>query len=583
MNNVFRALKIISKYDIRYLIVKIFVALCNVALSFLSINITKQILDMLVDKQEFSLILACILSLVFIKIFSMLQSLIVNNYYPKLNNKLTHKIQRKLLEYVSKTDYAMFDDQTFYNKMEDASKEIPKLIKVFDCFIEIITNTISLVVVVLTLIFYDWLALLLIIISIIPLSFIKAKINKHKFVSSKEQNSLSRKAFCIRHMLTSKYYAHEVRTFQTYGFLMEKYDDFHEQQYKLTENINKKQASYSFLLSFTTLVIEIIAQINLILKTIKGFFSIGDYSMILSYVSKSVVCINGLMNSAFSLSETNRFLSNLFEFIDYAEENINSNGNEKIKEGKHHTIEFKNVSFAYPNNENKVLKNISFKLEPGSMTMIIGENGAGKSTIIKLLCGFYKDYEGEIFIDDIELRNYDKNELYKFMSIMFQELLVYPLSLEENVSFSKQLKDEDYNDKPWFEEIVKKYPYGIETKILTHMYSNGVEPSGGERQRIMLMRTLYKNDNYVYIFDEPTSSIDPKTEYQIYNSMKEYGKDKITIWISHKLAHSYMADQIINIVNGEIIEKGNHNELINLNGEYSKLYKLQSERYVKNE
>ena len=246
-------------------------------------------------------------------------------------------------------------------------------------------------------------------------------------------------------------------------------------------------------------------------------------------------------------------------------------------------IEFKDVSFQYPGSDEWVFKNLSFTINPGEHIALIGENGAGKTTIVKLLLRFYDVSSGAIEINGHDLRTISLDYWYKHLGTLFQEFNQYPLSIQENITISnggrvdKNKLDRALGDSG-VSDMVNKLPYGLET-VLDSSFKKGTEPSGGQWQRVALARAFYKNAN-ILILDEPTAAIDAKAEYDIFNSIFEHQTKKSTIIISHRFSTVRRADRIIVLEKGRIVETGDHSELLKHNGGlYKEMFEKQAEGY----
>lgn len=249
------------------------------------------------------------------------------------------------------------------------------------------------------------------------------------------------------------------------------------------------------------------------------------------------------------------------------------------------SVEFKNVSFSYPNTEQLILDNINFKISKREKVCIVGINGAGKTTIMKLMLRFYDVSSGEILINDINIKEYDIKELRRAFNVYFQDLSNYSFTLKENIIIS-DVNNSQKGDKDIYEalehshaiEMVKFFPKKLEQYITKSFDENGIELSGGQYQKIALARMFYRDSNIV-LLDEPSASLDPEAEYELFLYLEQYCKGKTTIFTSHRLSNIHLADKIILIENGKVIEYGTHEELIDQNNRYAQLYRYQAERF----
>jgi ATP-binding cassette subfamily B protein/ATP-binding cassette subfamily C protein len=259
--------------------------------------------------------------------------------------------------------------------------------------------------------------------------------------------------------------------------------------------------------------------------------------------------------------------------------------NEKLPVDKiKHTIEFKNVWFKYTKSENYALKNINIKITQGEKISIIGENGSGKTTFVKLLCRIYDPSGGEIFLDGVNIKQIDYDEYMRLFSTVFQDYKLFSFSLLENVALGKgetgnNISVQSALSQAGFGERLNTLCDGVNTFVYKNFSGEGFEPSGGEGQKIALARAIYKDAPFV-ILDEPTSALDPKAEYEMYmNFNKIVSEDKLAVYISHRLASTKFCDRILVFHEGCIIEKGTHKDLLRARGKYHSLYKMQRDMY----
>ena len=250
-------------------------------------------------------------------------------------------------------------------------------------------------------------------------------------------------------------------------------------------------------------------------------------------------------------------------------------------------IEFKNVTFKYPNSDNVVLSNVSFKINRGEKIAIVGVNGAGKTTIIKLLLRFYEPNEGQILLNGIDIKEYSLSEYRKLFSVCFQNLTTYSMTLRENVALSDIDRASEENEI-WNSifssglEFEKSSEITLDTPLTRAFEDSGFEPSGGQRQKIVIARAFFKNAPFV-ILDEPSSALDPIAEDHIFGSFSKLCGEKSGILISHRLSNIIMVDKIIYLESGSLLECGTHKDLMALKGRYAEMYHLQADKYdVKN-
>lgn len=319
-------------------------------------------------------------------------------------------------------------------------------------------------------------------------------------------------------------------------------------------------------------------------ETVQGNFLVGSLFLAFSSYRSFLSTVQGFFSDYAKFIEQSRYVKYWFDIFDIKPKLINKEGALKPEWEKPPTIEFENVSFSYPDTTTEVLKNISFKIDTGEKLAIVGENGAGKTTIVKLICRVYDPSVGRILINDIELKDIDIHHWRDYLGVLFQDYSNYNLTVRESIAISKP--DLPINDQKvkevaeivgadtFIQELPKKY-----NQLLWKGFQDGVELSKGQHQRIAVARTLYR-DSSITILDEPTSAIDAVAEEKIFEVLETKMEGKTVVLISHRFSTVKNADKIAVIEHGELKELGSHKELMKKNGRYAKLYTMQASRYL---
>ncbi len=362
-------------------------------------------------------------------------------------------------------------------------------------------------------------------------------------------------------------------------------DEIHQDHKRMETVSNRMTNSYnkaSIIGNLIGVVFEGASYIYVGLKTIMDLISIGSVLKYISAFRELSNGLGGLLDIYVDIGIRSRYLAYFSDFMEI--ENQKHKGTlpvEKSDDNKYE-IEFKEVSFHYPNSKEMVLSHVNIKLRIGQKMAVVGKNGAGKTTFIKLLCRLYEPTEGEILLNGINIKQYDYSEYMRLFSIVFQDFQLFSFSLAENVAASLDYDKERIEDslvKAGFGERLKSMPDGIDTNIY-QMRENGIEISGGEAQKIAIARALYKNSPFV-ILDEPTSALDPVSEYDIYKRFDELVRDKTAIYISHRMSSCRFCDHIVVFDDGKIVQNGSHEELlkdaVNI---YYQLWTAQAQYYA---
>jgi len=359
---------------------------------------------------------------------------------------------------------------------------------------------------------------------------------------------------------------------------MNKIVDFLESQFsKAIRKINKIQLPVFIANS----LLQIVSYLYVGLKAIFGFISIGSALKYINAYSNLVNGVSSIFYSYIEISIKAEYLSYFYDYIDIKNKQYQGTIPTEKRDDNEFEIEFRDVSFKYPNTENYVLRHVNQKIKIGSKTAVVGKNGAGKTTFIKLLCRLYDPSEGQILLNGVDIRYYDYKDYVRLFSVVFQDFNLFSFSIGENVAGSSNYDENKVIDclkRSGFEERLKTLPEGIHSNIFQHM-DKGVEISGGEAQKIAIARALYK-DAPLVILDEPTSALDPLSEYEIYKHFDSMVQDKTSIYISHRMSSCRFCDNILVFDNGEIVEEGSHEKLLKNGGLYSQLWQAQAQYYA---
>ncbi len=347
-------------------------------------------------------------------------------------------------------------------------------------------------------------------------------------------------------------------------------------------------AWYQSLSTINTTVMSGLIYLYIALKALFGAFGVGS---IVTYVGSLTQFKNGFTGLVDVLSDVfinAEALQEVFDFIDMPDKKYH--GTLPVEKrafcdggDNDYEIEFRDVSFRYPGSEAYALRHVSLKFRVGERLAVVGMNGSGKTTFIKLLCRLYDPTEGEILLNGIDIRKYDYNEYLSIFSVVFQDFKLFSFSLGQNVAASvnyDKARAVSCLEKAGFGDRLQSLPKGLDTCLYKDFEEDGVEISGGEAQKIALARALYKNAPFI-ILDEPTAALDPIAEYEVYSKFNEIVGDKTAVYISHRLSSCRFCDNIIVFNDGEIVQRGNHDQLLaDQNGKYHELWYAQAQYYV---
>lgn len=439
--------------------------------------------------------------------------------------------------------------------------------------------SISAISALITITVYVWWVVPVVIVVIYPLIWLAKKGAKETYEQDKALNEKYRYVEMLDEVLLGKDSSKE-------RYLFDYSDHYNEIDYKTYREVTnasfkvmkkwfKRSKTFSSIFSLIVLVVALV-----LLKPVKaGAMTFGIYTSVIALVSTLINQVGWTIPNAMdAFTSTSLFFKDFFTFMDFDEEESGLIRPEKVPEFE--SLEFKNVRFTYPGTDREILKSMTFKIEKGHHYSLVGENGSGKSTVIKLMLGLYDQYEGTILINGVDARTMPLNVRRSIFSAIFQDYVIFGTTIKNNIAMGyadREAKVQEVIDDLDLREMVNKMPEGIETEI-GKLDDRGLDLSGGQRQRIALARAIV-SDSPVVILDEPTAAMDPKTESKLYEKMGKLTKGRTVIFISHRLGSTSLSDEIFLFKAGKVFEHGTHDEMMALKGDYYEMYNSQKEWY----
>lgn len=480
-------------------------------------------------------------------------------------------------------DITYFEDPSFHDDIQIIEQEAawrPVNLMVF--IAGVIRNTITGISMVLLLISFHPFISLIIFICILPQGLVTYRLQKEAFETLVIRSPEARKMRYYSSVMLSQEHAKEVRIFNLGDFFITKYKDAFTTIHKDVKKIRYKQVSYS-----TGLVTLGIIGIGLCFwwvlnASIRGVFTPGDILLFSSSILIARQSLSGIIEESSMLYDTLLYMQKFFGFL-ALEPKIQSGKKKLSVKETNFEIVFNNISFKYPNSEKYVLKNVNFTLNIGEKIGIVGENGAGKSTIVKLITRLYEPTSGKILLNGEDISKYDLKSYRENIAIVFQDFSKYQLTMKENIVLSKL---EDINrseklqkviDKTQLSGLVDSFPNGLD-QMISKSFENGTDLSGGQWQKLAIARAYFRDAPFI-ILDEPSASLDARNEHKLLESFIDLASKKTLLLITHKLSALKMVDKILFLKDGSIVEEGSHSELMQKDGQYAELYKLQAEKY----
>ena len=509
---------------------------------------------------------------------------IVNNLAGEL---VCNHIKLKIIEKAKTVDVASFDRPEFYEKLENANREAGmRPIGILRSTFSVISTLISVVSFAVILIGLHPLAPVVIAVMALPGAIINYVYRNKQFRYIRHRSKERRQMEYYSGLVVNKDMVKEIRIMGLADTFIGKYKSVFQKYYKGIRRIILQEGFWQIAVSFLSLAAHLCLFAFVIVRVVNSGAAIGDYSLYTGALSSISSSVTTLVASTAAIYEGTLFIDNMMVFM-REKATVVPSTETPLRPMRHvaHTIEFKNVSFRYPGTERDVIKNVSFSVSSGESIVLVGLNGAGKTTLIKLLTRLYDPTEGEILLDGHSLREYDVKALYEIYGIIFQDFGKYAVSVEENIAFgdvSKGMNEDAVRaaaSRGNANDFIEGLPDSYKTPLMRFFEENGVELSIGQWQKLSIARAFYK-DSDILILDEPTASLDPLAEQEVFKQFASLGENRISVFVSHRLSSATMADKIIVLENGQIVEIGDHKTLMHLQGKYEKLFSTQAKYYT---
>ena len=582
--NVIFALKLIWEADKRLLIGYLVTEISNKVLSMYVQNILflKVLLSIIDGDADFKTYFTYLL--LFFGVYFLVN--VISAFAERtrlISTKIVLKeLNNKIFQKAVQLDVSCYENPEFYDKYQRATLVLSSSYFDLICWdvAAIIGGIIALICVVATVTVINPMYLLF----LLPVTLVFViEIYKSKAVYKRdlEMTTNNRIKAYIQRTMFLKEYSKDMRTSNIFSVLIKRFKIAIDANVVILKKYGPKLFFYSMLSSLFSDFIPIIGT-----YAFAGYqfiftkaLSISDFSVVLSSINSVRDSTMSIAEGFDELSQMALFFQNLRDFFDY-EPKITDGGKDA---GEFESIEFKNVTFGYPDTNKTILKDVSFKINRGETIAVVGINGAGKSTLVKLLLRFYDPDEGEVLYNGINVKEYNVNSLRNAFATVFQDYKNFAISVNENIlchecsDEEKEIAEKALRQSGVWEKI-QSLPNGADTVLTREFEIDGAGLSGGENQKVSAAR-LFARDFEIAILDEPSSALDPIAEYKMYENLIEVTKNKTVIYISHRLSSAVLSDRIFVLGNGTILESGSHSELMAQNGEYNKMFTLQASSY----
>jgi ATP-binding cassette subfamily B protein len=566
------------------IVFRIIAALLPIGLLAISKLIIDQIVEVLAHHHPVSKVLwwlvgaefaLAVCGSVFTRVVDYLDSLLADKY--------TRHVSIEVMKHATGLDLAAYEDPLFYDRLERARVQATDRLGMIQSLGRLLQQVAAALSLSISIVYFSPWLLLILTAGVIPAFLGESHFAFLEYAKNFRQTPSRRHLDYLRILGGSKEAAKELKLFGLGGFLTGRFTELSNEIYRENVELSGRRLRIGALLTVLGTLGYYLAYAWVIWRTVKGELSIGTLYFLAGAILQASNNIQQIFSTASGIADQALFLTDLLAFFEM-QPTIRSKpvalpAPRPIVRG----FEFRDVSFAYPGSARLVLNQLSFTLRPGERVALIGENGEGKTTIVKLMTRLYDPTSGQVLLDGVDLRDYNIEDLYQEIGVIFQDFMRYEMTARENIAVGRIEYLHDTGrlvsaaQTSLADEVIVKLPGGYE-QMLGRRFHSGVDISGGEWQRLALARA-YLRDAQVLILDEPTAALDARSEYEVFARFAELTAGKMTLFISHRFSTVRMADRIIVLTNGRIAEDGNHRALMALGGRYAEMFDMQAASY----
>ena len=562
--------------------IKVITGLIPVTLIYLTQKLINEVVGLFSKESSYSRVFFLFSLQIGIILFSyFLQYLSIINE-KKVTIVIGKIINISIFEKINKISFINFEKPATYNKIQRLSSNQSSVLNVVEESSSLIRDLITVSSILFFLIAQHWAFILILFVGILPLFFIEMSYGNKRFELAKFLTPFGRLESYIAGLLNNRDSLKEIKLFGTGKYLISKWEENYQLFAKNELSLLKKQGILTLVAQFLLITTYALSGILVLLLISSGKLLVGSFVSVLQAVQNIQESLSNISRNIAKIYESSLFIEEYREFMEI----------EEFNEGHHgsiinhiEAIQIRDLAFTYPDELKPAIQNISIDIPLGKKIAIIGENGSGKTTLTKCISGLYEVSTGMISINGMDMNHINKNSFHKKISILFQDYEKYNFTVKENIGFGNIDNIENAEEiqlaaiRTGIHSKVEKFSKQYET-ILGRLFDGGLELSGGQWQKLALSRSLFRETDLI-ILDEPTSSLDPISEIEILQQLFKQTPDKSMIFITHRLGTAYLADEILVMKNGEIIERGSHSDLLSYRGQYYEMYTSQSQLYEK--
>ncbi len=501
----------------------------------------------------------------------------------RIADNFSAEVSLRIMQHAARLDLASFEDPVFYDKLERARVQATDRVNMLNAIGNLLQQAVTLVSLAVALIWFSPLLFLFLVLCVVPSFLGESHFAFLGYSLAFQLTPLRRELDYLRVLATSRESAKEMKIFGIAPWLRERFSALTDTLIGQNVHMARRRLGWGAVFAVIGSLGYYGAYAYVVIQAAEGRISIGYLQFLINTIAGSSAQIQAIFSNFSSIADQALFLTDLLEFF-AVKTRIVSRPNaipapRPIREG----FEFRNVCFRYPGSDRQILKNLNFRIEPGQRVALVGANGQGKTTFVKLMARLYDPSEGSILLDGVDLRDYDTDTLQREIGVIFQDFVRYDMPARANIGVGRLEHINDDNklreacDKSRAEEILGRLPKGFD-QMLGRRFEGGVDLSGGEWQKLALARAWLR-DAQVLILDEPTAALDALAEYEVFRRFAELSEGRMAVLISHRFSTVRMADRIVVLEDGSISEQGSHQQLVASGGRYAEMFEIQAANY----
>lgn len=514
---------------------------------------------------------------------------ITNFLFTALRDRIQGFVQGRVLEKVANfDDIALFETPELLNLVQLSEQGVQRMQHLSLLLTNGLNSFFIFVPTVLLASSIAWWVPVVLFTTVAPSIYVDMKYHKQSWEVEATQASTAREMNLYKNVLVGEIYAKEVRLFSLQALLLERWRSLFGRMFREMQQVRRKGTTVVIIWSLVSGLGVALPYIYVVIGALRGIYTLGDLALYAGLILQVRQSLYGLIIQVTDVYDVVLGTTPIFQLLELKPQlrSVSKQATHSTRTYTNHQgLKIKNLSFSYPGSDKKILRDINLTIYPNEMIALVGENGAGKTTLAKLLCRLYDPNQGCIEWNGENLRSLDLDELRSRIGVVMQDYARFPVTVRENVGFgflSKLIDDQAIKNaltQAGINQVVQRLEQGLETPLGKQL-EGGVDLSGGQWQRIAIARALMRlSQAELLLFDEPTAALDPKTEHEIYNIFRTIAEGRIAVVVSHRLALAKLANRVVVLENGKIIETGTHDELMALGGQYHLMFTRQASSY----